>query len=165
MDTQYTIKETILKHNDSVQRIEYRLQETVDESAANETSSKSEQRILNYKTSFNREQYQRVIENSTTLRSLTFDQFVKILRPLIVGFYSLGELYQAFKLLDRSRTGAIRIEELDAFIQLINPNVKPYLLNEFIQRIDSNNDGNINYDEFRSLVLRGIGRDIICSST
>ncbi|CAF1635679.1 unnamed protein product [Adineta ricciae] len=80
-----------------------------------------------------------------------------------MGFYSSDELERAFSTLDRDRSGSIHIDELNAFLPILNDTINGDALRDYIRKVDENFDGNMNYDEFRALVLRGIGRDIICN--
>jgi len=52
---------------------------------------------------------------------------------------------------------------LNVFLPILNDTVDSDALSDYIRKVDDNFDGIMNYDEFRSLVLRGIGRDIICN--
>jgi Ca2+-binding EF-hand superfamily protein len=95
--------------------------------------------------------------------ALSFDAFVNVLRPFIMGYYVDGELERAFNTLDRDLSGSIHLNELSSFLPILNEAINTEILLSYVQKVDENFDGNMNYDEFRSLVLRGIGRDIICN--
>ena len=80
-----------------------------------------------------------------------------------MGFYASGELEKAFHALDRDGSGTIHIDELSSFLPLLNDQISRDALRNYVRKTDANFDGNMNYDEFRALILRGIGRDIICN--
>lgn len=168
MDFEYTITETV-HHNRSGQviQIEYEFDETIV--VENSTSSSSsaigrtnrEKRNRTYDVNITRDQYEIVAHQQEN--ALPFDAFVTVLRPFIMGYYVNDELKRAFSTLDRDGSGTIHVNELGSFLPIINETLNTAALYDYVHKVDDNFDGRMNFDEFRSLVLRGIGRDIICN--
>ncbi|CAF1031882.1 unnamed protein product [Rotaria sordida] len=169
MDIEYIITETIYQNGTGqVAKIDYQFDETLNIDSSTSTPSTSsiarqnkEKRNRQYDVTITREQYQTL--SRQILNALSFDAFVNVLRPFIMGYYTNGELERAFYTLDRDRSGTIHIKELSAFLPILNETINNDALNAYVRKVDENFDGNLNYDEFRTLVLRGIGRDIICN--
>lgn len=167
MDLEYTVTESITRNGQGqVIQLEYQFEETT----IVETSSTSsigmmrqnrEKRNRSYGATITRNQYQRLAQSLS--KPLHFDSFVSILRPFIMGYYSSDELERAFNILDRDHSGTIHINELSSFLPILNENLDSEALRNYVKKVDENFDGNLGFDEFRSLVLRGIGRDIICN--
>jgi len=170
MDLEYTITENLVRQrNGQVLQIAYEFEETFTVQADQTSSSAGagikrhnrEKRNRTYDTAVTREQYQDLARRLKN--PLSFDDFVIVLRPFIMGFYASDELEKAFNTLDRDHSGSIHLDELASFLPLLNDTMDTKALYEYVRKVDSNFDGNLNYFEFRSLVLRGIGRDIICN--
>jgi Ca2+-binding EF-hand superfamily protein len=168
MDLEYSITENVHRNGaGQIVEIEYQFEETVVvEIASSNTSTtitrqNKEKRNRTYDTRVTREQYQNLTHQLSN--PLSFEEFVIVLRPFIMGFYTSDELERAFQTLDRDHSGSIHINELSSFLPLLNDTIDINALRNYVGKVDENFDGNMNYDEFRSLVLRGIGRDIICN--
>jgi Ca2+-binding EF-hand superfamily protein len=168
MDLEYTVTESVHRNRSGqVIQIDYQFDETIvvetkpSGALSGIRRTNKEKRNRQYDTSVTREQYQKLSRRLSI--SLSFDEFVNILRPFIMGYYTSDELERAFRALDRDRSGSINIKELNAFLPIINDTIDSDALRNYVRKVDQNFDGNLNYDEFRALVLRGIGRDIICN--
>lgn len=168
MDLEYTITEQIHSNRaGQIVQIDFQFDETtVVESASTAGTSamkrtNREKRNRTYETSVTRDQYDKLAKRLQD--PLAFDEFINVLRPFIMGFYLANELERAFYTLDRDHSGSIHIDELSSFLPLLNENVDNVALRNYVRKVDENFDGNMNYYEFRTLVLRGIGRDIICN--
>jgi Ca2+-binding EF-hand superfamily protein len=165
MDLEYTVTENIHRNGSGqVVQIDYQFEETVvveAPSASIITRQNKERRNRSYDATITREQYQTLAKNLPN--ALSFDAFINVLRPFILGFYSSNELERAFQILDRDHSGSIHISELSSFLPILNETMSADALRNYVQKVDENFDGNMSYDEFRALVLRGIGRDIICN--
>ena len=168
MDLEYTVTENVHRNRSGqIVQIEYQFEETVvvettsNPSSTTITRQNKEKRNRTYDTTVTREQYENLTRRLSN--SLPFDSFITVLRPFIMGFYSSDELERAFQALDRDHSGTIHINELNSFLPVLNDTIDSDALRNYIQKVDENFDGNMNYEEFRSLVLRGIGRDIICN--
>jgi Ca2+-binding EF-hand superfamily protein len=165
MDLEYTVTENV-HHNRSgdIVQIDYLFDETVTietQTGGSITRQNREKRNRTYDVTIKREQYETLARGLPN--SLRFDAFIDVLRPFIMGFYASNELERAFYTLDRDRSGTIHVEELNSFLPILNETMSSNALLDHIRKVDENFDGRMNYDEFRALVLRGIGRDIICN--
>ncbi|CAF4241004.1 unnamed protein product, partial [Rotaria sp. Silwood2] len=136
---EFTATETITRNNGQINQIHYQFEEFTVKNVSLGITNKQER------------------------HTLSFDNFVPVLRPFIMGYYQHDELKQAFQVLDRDCSGSIHIDELTRFLPIINEYTTSDTLKNYIRKVDINTDGNLNYDEFRSLVLKGIGRDVICN--
>ena len=116
--------------------------------------------IQRYHAILKRSDYDQM-RNTLQKSTFTFDTFIQIYRPFIMGKYAAQDIQQAFTLLDQDKSGHIDISELSSFIPLIRRDANPHLILHYIQKQDQNNDLKLNYSEFSSLILSGIGRDII----
>lgn len=167
MDIEYSVTEHVRRNqNGQIARINYEFEETiiVDSSSTSSSSimrQNKEKRSRTYDATITREQYQQLAQQLSN--PLPFDSFLHVLRPFIMGYYSSDELQHAFHILDRDHSGTIHINELSSFLPILNNTISRDALRDYIRKVDHNFDGKMNFDEFRSLVLRGIGRDIICN--
>ncbi|CAF0913599.1 unnamed protein product [Rotaria sp. Silwood1] len=167
MDLEYTVTESTHRNDrGQIIQIDYQFEETVVVETASSSSSSitrqnREKRNRIYDATITRSQYQNLARHLSN--PLPFEAFVDVLRPFIMGFYSSDELQRAFHILDRDHSGSIHINELGSFLPILNDTIDAEALKNYVRKIDQNFDGKMNYDEFRALVLRGIGRDIICN--
>lgn len=161
MDLEFSVTEIIHGRKDYVREIHYQFEEFSFENITNGITNIKQRRSRIYDTVITRGQYN---SRAANLRSvLSFDKFLLILRPFIMGYYQGTELEEAFRVLDKDRSGTINIEELACFLPIINESATTDALKAYIKKVDINSDGTLNYDEFRTLILKGIGRDIICN--
>ena len=166
MDLEYTVTENIHRNRSGqIVQIDYVFEENVTietpSTGSGLTRTNRERRNRTYDVAVTREQYQKL--SARFSNALAFDAFVNVLRPFIMGYYVNDELERAFFALDRDRSGSIQIKELSSFLPILNETVNDTALFNYVQKVDENFDGKMSYDEFRALVLRGIGRDIICN--
>lgn len=166
MDLEYTVTENVHRNRSGqIVQIDYVFEENITietpSSSSGLTRTNREKRNRSYDVVITREQYQTLSRQFSN--ALAFDAFVNVLRPFIMGYYTNDELERAFATLDRDRSGSIHLKELSSFLPILNETVNDAALHNYVQKVDENFDGNMSYDEFRSLVLRGIGRDIICN--
>jgi len=167
MDLEYTVSENVHRNRGGqIVQLDYQFEETVvvetpSSSSTGITRQNREKRQRTYDAIVTREQYQNLARRLSN--PLPFDAFVNVLRPFIMGFYASDELERAFYTLDRDHSGSIHITELSTFLPILNDTISDDALSNYIRKVDENFDGNMNYNEFRALVLRGIGRDIICN--
>ena len=167
MDLEYTVTENVYRNSyGQVIQIDYQFEETTivettSESLTSIRRQNKEKRSRTYDASITRGQYQNLA--SRLSNPLQFDAFINVLRPFIMGHYTDNELHRAFDTLDRDRSGTIHIDELSSFLPILNEAVDENALRSYVQKVDENFDGKMSFDEFRALILRGIGRDIICN--
>jgi Ca2+-binding EF-hand superfamily protein len=93
---------------------------------------------------------------------LSFEDFVRVLRPIMMGTYVDDELREAFYLLDKNQSNTIDIDELIDFLSIIYSEVTKEILLHYLGKNDINKNQKLNFDEFTDVILRGIGRDIVC---
>ena len=91
---------------------------------------------------------------------LPYDQFLKVLRPFMMGKHAEADIPEAFRILDTDHSGTIDIGELAAYMPIIVPDANPYVLLHHVQKVDKNSDYKLNLSEFTDLIKQGIGRDI-----
>ncbi|CAF2832224.1 unnamed protein product [Rotaria sp. Silwood2] len=162
MDLEYTVTETITTLSDSVMEINYEFEEITIENVKRGVSTKQERRSRTYAANITRAHYDSLIRR--TPGALSFDNFVHVLRPFMMGFYGRNELEQAFSILDKDGSGSIHVNELSIFLPVINESATSDMLKSYINQVYTNIEDSLNYDEFRALILKGIGREILCHS-
>ncbi|CAF1357334.1 unnamed protein product [Adineta steineri] len=160
MDLEFTVTETLTHDLGRINEINYDFEEITVENVSFGVTSKKERRIRTYTANIKREQYNNLVGRNPD--ALSFDDFTHVLRPFIMGFYDKHELEQAFNILDQDGSGFIHIDELSNFLTIINQYISSDKLINYIRKVDINSDGTLTFDEFRSLILKGIGRDIVC---
>ncbi|CAF3462180.1 unnamed protein product [Rotaria socialis] len=156
----YTVSETIDRRDGKIFEVTYVYEETEKEDQ-DLIQAKKTGKARRFRWSIKREDY----EEMATIGikdALPFDSFVSVLRPFMMGTYSPDSIKEAFKLLDKDGSGTIDIDELTAFVPFIQPSVTKDVLSYYIEQVDTNDDSQLNLDEFTDLVLRGIGREIVC---
>ncbi|CAF1209616.1 unnamed protein product [Rotaria sordida] len=166
MDLEYTVTETMYRnHSGQIIKIEFQFDESTTMVLGSTSSSMSRQNqekyYRSYQWSITRDQYE--LRINRLQKPITFDAFVNSLRPIIMGYYKNNELKRAFAILDSDQSGAINIKEFSDILMILNNSVDVNVLAEYIKQVDENFDGELNYEEFQALILRGIGRDIICN--
>ena len=167
MDIEYTITESVHRNRaGQITQVDYIFDETLvietpSSSSSGITRQNKEKRNRTYDVKITHDQYQTIARQQSN--ALSFNAFVSVLRPFIMGYYEGTELENAFHELDRDRSGTIHLDELNSFLPILNETINNSALQDYIRKVDENFDGTMSYDEFRSLVLRGIGRDIICN--
>lgn len=98
-------------------------------------------------------------------KPLTFDQFCDILIPVITG----GEddqhddyaIWLAFRSFDRNDDGYIQANELEMLMQIIGKSVNPERIRTLIQRVDWDDNNQLDFKEFRQFIIRGYARDLL----
>jgi Ca2+-binding EF-hand superfamily protein len=160
MNLEYAVTEYISRIKGTITEIKYEFEEFNAEHLSFGIAKVTEKRSRIFDMSTTREQYNRIVNQNANL--LSFDNFVLVIRPFVMGYYLNDELEQAFKILDKNSSGYITVEKLAVFLPVINDNVTIDAVKNYIKNINLNNTDNLTYDDFRTLILRGIGRDIIC---
>ncbi|CAM4793693.1 unnamed protein product [Rotaria magnacalcarata] len=94
-------------------------------------------------------------------KTLKFDDFIKVLRPFMMGRLAADDIPEAFVILDSDRSGKIALKELAAFIPIIIPGGTEAMLMQHMKKIDGNYDEQLDSTEFTNFIMRGIGRDIV----
>ena len=159
----YTVSETIYRRSGDIVEIAYEYEEVKQEQIEENMQTRQEKRARTYHASIKRHEYERLANKVQYQRNvLPFDTFVIVLRPFMMGTYAVEEIRDAFRLLDRNSSNTIDLDELSAFLPVIHPNITKETLLNCINKVASHDDQQINFDEFRQMVLKGIGRDIAC---
>jgi Ca2+-binding EF-hand superfamily protein len=158
----FTVSETVSRRNGQIIEIDYTYDEVKQEEVEENMQVKQEKRARNYKATIKRSEYERLANKVQYPRDvLPFDTFVNVLRPFMMSTYTPDELNDAFRLLDKNSSNTIDLDELSAFVPVIHPNMTKETLFNYIIKV-SHNGEQINFDEFRQMILRGIARDIVC---
>jgi Ca2+-binding EF-hand superfamily protein len=162
-DLYYTVSETIHRRYGRIMEIVYEYTETRQEQIEENMQTKQEKRARNYQASIKRDEYNRLANKVEYQRDvLPFDTFVIVLRPFMMGTYAPEEIREAFRLLDKNSSNTIDLDELSAFLPVIHPNMTKETLLNYIDKVSHDSDQQINFDQFRQMVLKGIARDIVC---
>ena len=163
MELEYSVIEIVTRLDGQINEISYNIEESALENVQLGMALKKERCTRVYQANITRDQYNRLARQAQD--ALAFEDFICVFRPFMMGFYEDFELEQAFAILDKDGSGSIHVSELSTFLPLINAYATGDTLRAYLRKIDMDVDDNLTYDEFRSLVLKGIGRDILCSAT
>ncbi|CAF3202260.1 unnamed protein product [Rotaria socialis] len=161
MNLEFTVTEAIVHSLGVINEIRYEFEEFTVEYVSAGITNKKEKRSRTYDTNITRKEYNKLAEQYHY--GLSFDNFIVVLRPFMMGFYQNDELEQAFRILDKNNSDSIDVDDLANFLPIINEYATSDTLKNYIKKSDFNFDENLSYDEFRSLILKGIGRDMICT--
>jgi Ca2+-binding EF-hand superfamily protein len=162
-DLNYTVSETIYRRYGEIIEIIYEYEETKQEQIVENMQTKQERRARNYQASIKRNEYENLANKVQDQRNvLPFDTFVIVLRPFMMGTYGVEEIREAFRLLDQNSSNTIDLDELSAFVPVLHPNMTKETLLHCINQIAEHDDQQINFDEFKQMILKGIARDIVC---
>ncbi|UJR38587.1 hypothetical protein I4U23_031251 [Adineta vaga] len=161
MDSEFSVTEIISGDLNNISEIHYQFEEFTYENTTTGITNKKERLSRVYDTIIKRKQYEILAENIRNV--LSFDDFIRILRPFVMGYYEDNQLKQAFQILDKDQSGTINIEELANFLPIINEFATTEALKNYIKKVDIDVEDTLTYDQFRTLILKGIGRDIICN--
>jgi Ca2+-binding EF-hand superfamily protein len=83
---------------------------------------------------------------------MNFDEFCRILLPVFTGKFQDDELLYAFKKFDLNGTGYISVGELKQVLANIGQNFSEQEIARMIASVDKDNDGKLNFEEFRRLM-------------
>lgn len=93
-------------------------------------------------------------------KTLSFDQFTKVLKPFVMGSKASSDIPEAFRLLNIKNSGKVGPKELALFTHVVSPDITPTSLRNYISKVSTNNEYELNLTEFTELLTKGIGRDI-----
>jgi Ca2+-binding EF-hand superfamily protein len=96
---------------------------------------------------------------------LTFDQFCDLLIPVITG----GEtdrhddysIWLAFRSFDKNGDRFIQADELEALMRIIGKSVSQQRIRYYIDQIDWQRNGRLDYEQFREFIVRGYARELL----
>ncbi|CAF2619655.1 unnamed protein product [Rotaria sp. Silwood2] len=160
MNLEFTVTESITRYSGIINEIQYEFEEFTIEKSSLGMTNKREKRSRIYNATIKRKDYN--ILTRYIPDALSFNDFILVLRPFVMGYYQNDDLIKAFQILDKNHSGSIDIDDLANFLPIINEYATIDTLKNYIRKSDFNFNGSLNYDEFRSLILRGIGREMIC---
>lgn len=92
--------------------------------------------------------------------SLSFDDFITVVRPFLMGDQADKDIPEAFHLLDADSSGFIDIAELAVFMPAIVPGSNQYMLLRHFQVADTNKDYKLSFEEFTEFIKKGVIRDL-----
>ena len=96
---------------------------------------------------------------------MTFDEFCDILIPGITG----GEtdqhddysIWLAFRSFDKNGDHYIQADELETLMRIIGKSVSRERIRYFIDQVDWDMNGKLDYNEFREFIVRGYARQLL----
>ena len=157
----YSVTESIYRQHHRIVKLVYDYEENPEELEVDPPQQLPKYR--HYRATIKRDEYERSIESYLSAENrLSFDKFVCILRPIMMGTYDGNELRDAFVLLDKNQSNTINLDELVEFLSIIYPDVTKDILLHYVGKHEIYTDEKLNFDEFNDLILRGIGKDIVC---
>jgi Ca2+-binding EF-hand superfamily protein len=165
MHLSYSVTESIYRQYGQIIKLVYEYEENQEQFELDLLTQKQDHipQYRHYRATIKRDEYECMIQpNMSDNDSLSFDDFVRILRPIMMGTYVGNELREAFYLLDKDQLNTIDIDELADFLSIIHTEVTKDILLHYLGKVDINTDQKLNFDEFTDMILRGIGRDIVC---
>ncbi|CAF2907620.1 unnamed protein product [Rotaria sp. Silwood2] len=90
-----------------------------------------------------------------------FDDYSTVVRVFMMGPHAAADIPAAFRILDRDGSGTIDLMELARFASIYSPSATPSKILSYIRRVDRNSDDKLNLAEFTSLIMSGIGHDLV----
>lgn len=96
---------------------------------------------------------------------LSFDQFCDILIPVITGGESDQHddysIWLAFRSFDKNGDHYIQTDELETLMRIIGKSVSRERIRSFIDKVDWDYNGKLDYNEFREFIVRGYARELL----
>eukprot|EP00979_Chaetoceros_neogracilis_P014509 scaffold4677_cov232-Chaetoceros_neogracile.AAC.1 len=87
---------------------------------------------------------------------INFDEFLDLMTVKLGDNDSEEEVRKVFNLFDDDKTGYITIQNLKRVAKDLNENMSDADLLEMIERADSDQDGQINFEDFYSIMTRKV---------
>ena len=137
------------RKGDKISAIEY----VYDEKHGN--GKTRQQRVMIKKEDFDR------VAATIKKWTISFDSFTKVARALLMGHHATdSDILEAFQLLDTDKSETIDINELALLMPAIVPGSNAYMLLRHFQKVDTNNDHILNWEEFTAFVRKNFIRDL-----
>ncbi|CAF1309842.1 unnamed protein product [Adineta steineri] len=92
---------------------------------------------------------------------LAFDQFCDILIPVITGGENDHSIWLAFCSFNRNNDQYIQANELELLMHIIGKSVNREQIRYFIDKVDWDHNGQLDYNEFREFIKRGYARELL----
>ncbi len=98
-------------------------------------------------------------------KALTFDQFCDILIPVITGgeddHHDDYAIWLAFRSFDKNHDQYIQADELENLMHIIGKSVNRERIRNLINKVDSDHNGQLDFNEFRQFIVRGYARELL----
>ncbi|CAF1550485.1 unnamed protein product [Rotaria sp. Silwood1] len=98
-------------------------------------------------------------------KPLPFDQFCDILIPVITGneneYHDNYSIWLAFHSFDKNNDQYIQADELESLIHIIGKTVNREQIRDFIDKVDCDHNGQLDYNEFYQFIIRGYARELL----
>ncbi|CAF1149250.1 unnamed protein product [Rotaria sordida] len=98
-------------------------------------------------------------------KPLPFDQFCDILIPVITAneneHHNDYSIWLAFRSFDKNNDQYIQAEELESLIHIIGKSVSREQIRNFINKVDWDHNGQLDYNEFYQFIIRGYARELL----
>ncbi|UJR26455.1 hypothetical protein I4U23_007785 [Adineta vaga] len=122
-----------------------------------------------YKLGLTKQQYDQMKTLVSPMGSLgeelTFDQFCDILIPVITGGESAQHddysIWLAFRSFDKNGDHYIQTDELETLMLIIGKSVSRERIRSYIDKVDWDYNGKLDYNEFREFIVRGYARELL----
>lgn len=122
-----------------------------------------------YKLGLTKQQYDQMKSIVSPMSSygepLPFDQFCDILIPVITGGESDQHddysIWLAFRSFDKNGDHYIQADELENLMFIIGKSVSRERIRYFINKADWDQNGQLDYNEFREFIVRGYARELL----
>lgn len=81
-------------------------------------------------------------------REINFDEFCKIMAPVLTGSFDDDELRYAFDKFDLDKSGEISVQELNQILSKVNKAYSMKQIEDLVRKFDKNGDQKLNFNEF-----------------
>jgi Ca2+-binding EF-hand superfamily protein len=96
---------------------------------------------------------------------LTLDRFCDVLVPVITAgkndHHDDYSIWLTFRSFNKSHDRYIQAYELETLIHIIAKSVSREQIRYFIDKVDWNHDGQLDFNEFRQFIIRGYARELL----
>lgn len=161
----YRVTETIHRQQKRIVKLVYDYEENPEDLDLNFMTLNQTEKLKyrHYRATIKRDEYERLIDDyMSENKQLSFDHFVEVLRPIMMGTYDENELQNAFRLLDKNQSSAVHLDEFINFLSIISPDLTKENLVRYTGQEQIYTNEQLSFNQFNDLVLRGIGKDIVC---
>ncbi|CAF3164506.1 unnamed protein product [Rotaria socialis] len=122
-----------------------------------------------YKLALTKQQYDQVKSivspRDAHGETLPFDQFCDILIPVItageIDQHDDHSIWLTFRSFDKNNDHYIQADELETLIHVIGKIISREQIRHFIEKVDWDQDGKLDYNEFYQFIIRGYARELL----